>query len=284
MMVKKTRVVAAIPAACRLRGLLLSAQVLPPSLPAVAMQAAVNGPERSPGVLLAQAPAATGQAIPAEVQGWADGAAAAYRKGDTTTALRLQKQVVAWLQANRPTQDAFRALALIRLGVLLSSEGQLQEALAPAEESVRIYRELAKTKPADLPDLAASLGNLGTILSKLGRRQEALAPKREAVKIYYSELAKANPSVLPALATSLSNLGNDLRKLGRRHEALASTEEAVKIYRELAKANPSVLPALATSLSNLGKDLSNLGRHQEAQAPTEEALKIRRELANTNPR
>ncbi|MFM9102438.1 MAG: hypothetical protein ACKOPS_14380 [Cyanobium sp.] len=65
---------AACPAACRLRWLLLSALLVPPSLPAVAMQAAVNGPERSPGVLLAQAPAAAGQAIPAEVQGWFDNA------------------------------------------------------------------------------------------------------------------------------------------------------------------------------------------------------------------
>ncbi|MFM7732693.1 MAG: tetratricopeptide repeat protein, partial [Cyanobium sp.] len=162
---------AAIPAVCRLRRLLLSALVLPPLLPAVAMQAAVKGPERSPGVLLAQASAPAGQAIPAEVQGWADGATAAYEKGDTATSLRLQKQVVAWLQANRPTPDAFRALALLRLGVFLSAQGQRQEALAPTEEAVKLYRELAKTNPAVLPNLAASLNNLGIRYSDLGRRR-----------------------------------------------------------------------------------------------------------------
>ena len=112
---------AAIPAACRLRWLLLSALVLPPALPAVAMQAAVKGLDRSPGVVLSHAPAAAGPAIPAEVQGWAEAAEAAAAKGDKATALRLQKQVVAWLQANRPTKDVFRAGALLSLGLRLAA-------------------------------------------------------------------------------------------------------------------------------------------------------------------
>ena len=45
MMDKKARAVAPIPDACRLRWLLLSALMLPPSLPAVAIQAAVKGIE-----------------------------------------------------------------------------------------------------------------------------------------------------------------------------------------------------------------------------------------------
>jgi hypothetical protein len=129
--------VAAIPAVCRLRWLLLSALVLPPALPAVAMQAAVKGLDRSPGVVLQYSPAAAGPAIPAEVQGWAEAAAgpaipaevqgwaeaaeAAAAKGDKATALRLQKQVVAWLQANRPTKDVFRAGALLSLGLRLAA-------------------------------------------------------------------------------------------------------------------------------------------------------------------
>ena len=282
MMVIKTRVVAAFPAACRLRWLLLSILLLPPSLPAVAMQAAVKGLDRSPGVLLAQAPAGAGPAIPAEVQGWADGALASYGKGYTAHALRLQKLVVAWLQANRPTLDGFRARAVSMLGFILRSDGQRREALAPTEEAVKLYRELAKTNPAFLGELAGSLTNLGNFYSDLGRRQEALAPTEEAVRIF-REQAKTNPAFQGYLAGSLNNLGNRYSELGRRQEALAPTEEAVKIRRELAKTNPGVLPNLADSLSNLGQHYSNLGRRQEALAPTEEAVKIRRNLAYTNP-
>ena len=71
MMNKKTLVVAAFPATSRLRWLMLSALVMPPSLPVVAMQPTVKGLDRSPSVELAQAPAAAGSAIPAEVEGWA---------------------------------------------------------------------------------------------------------------------------------------------------------------------------------------------------------------------
>jgi CHAT domain-containing protein/tetratricopeptide (TPR) repeat protein len=190
--------------------------------------------------------------------------------------------VVAWVQANRPPLDVFRARALKNLGTFLSGVGQKQEALAPTEEAVKIYRELAKTNPAILGDLARSLNNLGIHYSGLGRRQEALAPTEEAVKIH-RELAKTTPAVLPDLASSLNNLGIGYSRLGRLQEALAPTEEAVKITREQAKTNPDFQGDLAMSLTNLGVSYSELGRHQEALAPTEEAAKIYRELAKTNP-
>jgi CHAT domain-containing protein/tetratricopeptide (TPR) repeat protein len=274
--------VTAIPAACRLCWLLLSALVLPPSLPAVAMQAAVTGLDRSPGAMLAQAPSPAAAAIPTEVQGWADGALAAYKRGDRAEALRLQKQVVAWVQANRPALDVFRARVLINLGNFLSEMGQKQEALAPTEEAIRILRQVEGSQPEARRFLASSLNNLGAHYSNVGRRQEALAPTEEALKIR-RELAKTNPAFQGDLATSLNNLGILYSELGRRQEALAPTEEAVMIRRELAKTNPAFQGDLAAALGNLGNRYSYLGRRQEALAPTEEAVKIYRELAKTNP-
>jgi CHAT domain-containing protein len=174
------------------------------------------------------------------------------------------------------------AIALTNLGISYSELGRRQEALAPTEEALKIRRELAKTNPAYLNDLASSLSNLGIRYSDLGRRQEALAPTEEAIKIY-RELAKTNPAFQGYLATSLNNLGNRYIKLGRLQEALAPTEEALKIRRELAKTNPAFLGDLAGSVGNLGVMYSELGRRQEALVPTEEALKILRELAKTNP-
>jgi tetratricopeptide (TPR) repeat protein len=169
---------------------LLALALGPGGLPALAVQ-----PE---GVLLAQA-AAGQKPLPAEVQGWADAAVAAYRRGDPAEALRLQQQVVAWLRANRGPVDAQLASALSNLGVFLGALGRRGEALAPTEEAVRVYRELAKSNPAFLGDLALALNNLGVFYSEVGRRGEALAPTEEAVRVY-RELAKSNPAFLGDLA------------------------------------------------------------------------------------
>jgi hypothetical protein len=62
--------------------------------------------------------------------------------GQAPEALRLQKQVVAWLEANPGASVVFRARALINLGVCLSGVGQRQEALAPTLEATRLLRPL----------------------------------------------------------------------------------------------------------------------------------------------
>jgi CHAT domain-containing protein/DNA repair ATPase RecN len=262
--------------------LLIGPLALQSALPAAALEAAANGLNRTPETLLAQAPSPAVPGIPKEVQGWVDGAVAAYKRGDQAEALRLQKQVVAWMPANRPALDVFRAQALSNLGTFLSAVGQRQEALAPTEESVRILRQVDGSQPEARRFLAMALNNLSKALRELGRHQEALATTEEALKIF-RELAKTNPAFQGDLAASLNNLGVFYSDLGRRQEALAPTEEALKIFRELAKTNPAVLGDLATSLFSLGVRYTNLGRRQEALAPTEEALNIYRELAKTNP-
>ena len=90
-------------------------------------------------------------------------------------------------------------MALNNLGGSYSEVGRRQDALTPAEEAVRLYRELAAGNPAYLPDLAGALGNLGGSYSEVGRRQDALTPAEEAVRLY-RELAAANPAYLPNLA------------------------------------------------------------------------------------
>ena len=180
---------------------------------------------------------------------------------------------------------AFRsdlALALDNLGGRYSERGRRQEALAPSEEAVRLYRDLAAGDPAFRSNLAIALSNLGVRRSEIGRRREALAPTEEAVETC-RDLAAANPAFLPNLATALGNLGVRYSELGRRHEALAPAEEAVEIYRGLAAANPAFLPNFAIALTNLSVRYSELGRRREALAPTTEAIETLRGLAVVNP-
>jgi CHAT domain-containing protein len=91
---------------------------------------------------------------------------------------------------------------------------------------VKISRELAKTNPAFLGDLASSLNNLGMLLSELGRRQEALAPTEEAVKIR-RELAKTNPAFLEDLARNATNLAVLQLELANPSAALPLLRESV---------------------------------------------------------
>ena len=137
---------------------------------------------RAKGALVAQA---AGD-IPAEVQGWFDGAKAAAARGDGAQALELQKRVLAWLEANPGTSEAslvFRARALNLLGVVLSSAGQNHEALAPTLNAIGLLRPLEGRSVEARRFLAMALNNLGNRYSDLGRHQEALFPTKEAAKI-----------------------------------------------------------------------------------------------------
>ena len=266
----------------RMGWLLIGPLALQSALLATALDAAAKGLDRSAATLLAQAPGPANAGIPKEVQGWADGAAAAYTRGDPAAALRLQRQVLAWLQANRPALDVFRARAFINLGAFLNAVGQQQEALAPTEEAVRILRQLEGSQPDARRFLAMALNNLGKFLGDLGRHQEALATTKEAVQLYH-QLAKANLAYLGDLARALNNLGRFYSDLGRRQEALAPTELAVKVSRLQASINPTYQGELARALNNLGVSYTDLGRRQEALATTEEAMKLYREQAKSNP-
>ena len=160
--------------------------------------------------------------------------------------------------------------------------GRRADAVAPAEEAVTLYRDLAAANPAYLPDLAGALTNLGNRYSEVGRRADAVAPAEEAVTLR-RDLAAANPAYLPDLAGALGNLGNRYSDVGRPPDAVAPAEEAVTLRRDQAAANPAYLPDLAGALSNLGNRYSDVGRTADAVAPAEEAVTLRRDQAAANP-
>ena len=157
------------------------------------------------------------------------------------------------------------------------------EAVTPAEEATRLYRELAAGNPAFLPDLADALVNLGIRYSELGRRQEALAPAEEAVRLY-RELA-GRQSRLPARPRRRAEQPRQPLQRAGAPPGGAGPRRGSRpdLYRELAGRNPAFLPDLASALNNLGNRYSELGRRQEALAPAEEAVQLYRELAGGNP-
>ena len=196
------------------------------------------------------------------------------------TRAAVSAALVGHVREGRASEDL--AGKLTSLGNRLRELGRHQEALAATEEALGMWRTLADSNPAHLPDLARALHNLGLDLRGIGRHQEALAAIEEALGMWRT-LADSNPAHLPDLATTLSNLGAQLGDLGRHQEALAAIEEALGMWRTLADSNPAHLRDLATTLSKLGRELGDLGRHQEALVAAEQAAGVWRILAGSFP-
>ncbi|MFB8168973.1 tetratricopeptide repeat protein [Kitasatospora purpeofusca] len=175
--------------------------------------------------------------------------------------------------------------SLTNLSVSTARLGRRAEALAAAEEAVRIRRMLAGTDPvAWAADLAHALNNLSVELGEVGRREEALTVIEEAVGIR-RVLAGADPGAhLRGLAMSLGNLALRLGELGRPEEELAAAEEALGIRRGLAAAEPEARPAdLAAALERLFGSLREVGRRAEALEAIQEAVRHHRTLADGLP-
>ena len=156
--------------------------------------------------------------------------------------------------------------------------GRRDEALAPAEEAVTVYRRLAEANPAAyLRDLATSLNNLGVFLSEVGRRDEALAPAEEAVTVY-RRLAEANSAAyLPDLARSLCAYAwVCINAKDHLPTALHSVNEAIDLYEPLAERLPQMFAdQMYAAYQTLAEVLERLGH-------VDEAAELRRQL-DQNP-
>jgi tetratricopeptide (TPR) repeat protein len=172
--------------------------------------------------------------------------------------------------------------ALRNLGLRLYDLSRYREALAAADEAVRLLRALARDDSDYQTDLGHTLDDLGIYLDRLGRNEEALAAAEEAVALLRAHV-RDYPTHQHELAKALDDLGNRLGDLGRNQEALAATEEAVPLLRALARDNPAHQPTLAKALDNRGIHLAGPGRYQEALADGEEAVRLWRALVRDNP-
>ena len=174
------------------------------------------------------------------------------------------------------------ANALNYLWTCLEALGRYEEALAPAEEAVGLWRPLASGNPAHQPGLATALRNLARCLDTTGRYEEGVAAAEESVGLW-RPLASGNPAYQPGLAVALNNLGACLWYLGRYEEALAAMEESVGLWRPLTVGSADVRARAAWALNNLGICLQSLGRDEEGLAYAEESVGLWRLLASGNP-
>ncbi len=152
------------------------------------------------------------------------------------------EETVAALRAPAETDAGRRvelAAALDGLADVHVGAGRPEQALAAAEESVAVHRQLAAADPpAHQPGLAMALNNLGARQAHLEQHEPAVAAATEAVELLRGLAADQPDAYLRDLALTLNNLSSVLARQGRRKEALAASKEAVGIYRGLAEIDP----------------------------------------------
>ncbi|KAJ7774480.1 hypothetical protein DFH07DRAFT_1056891 [Mycena maculata] len=178
-----------------------------------------------------------------------------------------------------PQYTPLLAAALHDLAFGFPPGRSLQEPHA-AEESIDLYRKLAKQNPDEHDkSFSDSLYNLSCRLFEAGQHEEATCASLEEMQIRRNSQEKGD------LATCLDHLSRCLRAVGRLGEALNAAEESVRIRRDLAEANGSwqFESQLADSLSNLSCCLTLMGQSQHALYAAQEAVSIQRGLSRDIP-
>jgi tetratricopeptide (TPR) repeat protein len=175
---------------------------------------------------------------------------------------------------------------LLNLSNTMGNLGQHEQALQAIQESINLYRELARDRldAFNHNHLARSLNNLSITLSDVGQHELALQAVQEAVNLN-RESARLQPDAFRAdLAMSLNNLSTTLSDLGQHEPSLQAVQEAIDLYRDLARVQPDVFNSdLAMSLNNLSVTLNGVGQREQALQAIQEAVAIRRQLARAQP-
>ena len=111
---------------------------------------------------------------------------------------------------SRPGGRHVLAISLNALEFPLANLGRHEQALAPAQEAVTIYRRLAETDPdTHLYFLAGALNTLAIRLAEAGRHEQALSPAQEAAD-HYRHLAQVWPDRYDSDAEAAAALLNGL--------------------------------------------------------------------------
>lgn len=154
--------------------------------------------------------------------------------------------------------------------------GFTDEALAAMEESLDLYRTLAKCKRTEYDALFASaLGSSSTRLSDLGLHEEALLALDESVAVY-NVLVEHRPKEFNSqLASALGKISELLHDCGQPNEALEAARQSVAVYRNLMGNQPTECHTeFACALLRLSTRLSDLGLWGDVWDPIHEFLEI----------
>ena len=193
-----------------------------------------------------------------------------------TEAVRLRREVA---RAGNGEQAGRLGRSLLQLGGQLAQAERLDDALAAAEESVALFRELVsrtdqptdQVSPPDR-DLAIALERLSQFLAQAGRSREALAAAEEVVELHRLRDEMAPDESPSLMAYSLMNLAGRQGDAGDWKLAAETAEQGVEAMRRLPDRAP-----LAGGLGEFARILTEAGRRPEAITALDEAIGILRQ-------
>ena len=257
-------------------------------LPASALAVWRLGPSFSGGLQpsAAEAPAASllEAARVAEEQ-----AGAAYGAGRYEDAWRAQQRSVdihRQLVGQDPSQRPKLAASLHNLGVVLIRLGRKEEAVAPTEEALTLYRAMATANGREgSAAMERPLRNLVLLYFEGNRPQEALPLADELVRLHQT-LSPQDPALQAEQVDVLNLRASLLVALNRPQEALRDLDRAVAQGRrlvELDPRNPGLQYGLAGSLVNVSQVADLLGNWGQALRPAQEAEALLRQMARSQP-
>ncbi|MGE0870368.1 MAG: serine/threonine-protein kinase [Kofleriaceae bacterium] len=201
-------------------------------------------------------------------------------------------------QPDAPTADEQhrRAVALHRVGDVLTEKNQAAAALAEHQAGLAIHQQLAASDPKREPDLALSYMAVGEALRRRGEQESALAAYQSALAIN-EKLVAASPDDERAIQqlAQVSSMVGDLHHETRRDQAAALREQrrALELRERLVALKPSdrrrtrdvinTHADIARILNALGDTTNSLTEHRETlrlaetflAADPEDALALR---------
>ncbi len=181
------------------------------------------------------------------------------------------------------------ASELFQAGVRAFQQGNLKEAIAKTEESLRNRESLYPKDryPEGHSDLANSLNNLGSVLHAQGYDIQARRYLERALAMRESLHPKNRyPRGHTDLANSFYNLGVVLNTQGLQGEAQGYLERALAMRGSLYPKDrfPQGHPELVASLDLLGAVLKAQGLYREARAYQERSRTMRQSLRSEDER
>jgi len=165
----------------------------------------------------------------------------------------------------RPLEPELEASVLGNIGIVLSEQGNFDEALGNYQRALAIFERALDPSP---PDLTRLLNDIGMLLLDQGKLDEALAYFERALTNAEHALGPTHPVV----AAPLNNICAIRAQRGELDEALACMRRSLSIKE--GAYGPSH-PKLATTLENLGIVLMRQGKLDEALDYQRRALAIR---------
>ena len=189
-------------------------------------------------------------------------------------ALPLQERALATRRRVLGEEHPQTLNSINQMGVLLDSQGKLEEAERYYREALEKFRRVLGEEH---PETLTSINNMGFLMWAQGKPNEAEPYLREALEKRRRLSGEAHPDTL----TSISNMGGLLHSQRKLDEAEPYFREALeKRRRVLGEEHPETL----LSIGNLGSLLRAQGKLDEAEPYYREALeKSRRVLGEEHP-